>query len=64
MVNANTQLNDAIMAVCPIIGVAIVVYGDPASVEIQFDPAATDEQRIAAQGVLDSFEWPENGYDL
>jgi hypothetical protein len=49
-------LHDAIVAVCPILGVSV---GDPANKAtwtIQYDPAATAQQRTNAQAAITAFD--------
>lgn len=47
------RLHEAVAAVCPVLGVS----GDSAAVRLDFAPAATTEQRAAAQAVADAFDW-------
>lgn len=51
------QLDAAIRAVCPIIGVSVGKDGVPSTVRIDFAPEATVPQRAAAQAVVDAFDW-------
>ena len=51
------QAHNAIAAVCPIHGISFGRPADKATWRIDFDDAATPEQRAAAQAVLE-------GYDL
>lgn len=53
------RLHDQVLAVCPIVGVAIGTFGVSSSVVISFDPAATAGQRTAAQGVVNAFDWSD-----
>jgi hypothetical protein len=57
MIAGDTRLHDAIIAVCPILGVCSNKQGDPSAVRIDFDPAASDEQKAAAQTVVAAFDW-------
>ena len=50
-----TKIHLAIESVCPIQGVSF--FGD-SKYEIQFDESATNEQRIAAQSIVDSWVEP------
>jgi chitodextrinase len=50
------RLHDAIVAVCPIIGVTVADPADKATWAAQFDPAATAQQRTAAQNAINSFD--------
>lgn len=50
-----TKIHLAIKSVCPIQGVSF--FGD-GKYEIQFDESATNEQRIAAQSIVDSWVEP------
>lgn len=51
------RLHSAIAAVAPIEGISVGRLGDPATVKIQFQKAATDEQRAAAASALKEFDW-------
>ena len=48
-----------VMAVCPILGLSVGTTGVSASVVIQFDPAATGPQQVAAQAVVTVFDWSD-----
>jgi hypothetical protein len=48
-------LHIAVAAVCPIIGVSIAKPDDRATWVVDFDPAATAPQRLAAQNVVATF---------
>lgn len=50
-----TKLNDAIKAVCPIHGVSIGRKDDKKTWRIDFKTEATEQQKAAAQQVLDAF---------
>lgn len=54
------RLDSQIRAVCPIDGVARLRDG---TVRIDFRPEATDQQRAAAQAVVDSFDWSQAAQD-
>lgn len=58
MASLNQRLHEAIAAVCPIDGVAII---DPETRQIRVDyrPEATPDQRKAAQVAIDSFDWSD-----
>lgn len=51
----HSRLTVSIQAVCPIDG----VRGSPGAIHIDFTTDATDEQRIAAQAVVDGFDWSD-----
>jgi hypothetical protein len=51
------RLHQAIVAVCPIVGVAVGAPGDPESVTIDYAPEATADQRTAALNVVATFDW-------
>lgn len=53
------RLQTQVAAVCPIDGVSVGVFGQSASVRIDFQAAATPAQRTAAQGVVDTFDWSQ-----
>lgn len=53
------RLQSAIAVVCPVSGVAIGKMGDSSTVRIDFDPAATIQQRDAAQSVVLAFDWSQ-----
>lgn len=55
MTNLANQLHDAIEAVCPIEGIAIVNAADKSTWRIDFAAAATDAQKVAAQGIVAGF---------
>lgn len=52
----STRLDIAIRAVAPIIGVSIGRVDDRETWRIDFEPAATEEQRAAAQVVLEAID--------
>jgi hypothetical protein len=56
-----TRLTQAIAAVCPIVGVAILDANSPPDVRIDYAPAATAEQQQAAQQALSAFDWSAAG---
>jgi hypothetical protein len=58
------ELDKAIKAVCPIIGVSIGKKGDKATWAIDFDSSATQAQKNAAQVVLDAFVWDDTPADI
>ena len=49
-------LNDEVTAVCPIEGISIGRAGDKSTWKITFASGATDEQKRAAQQVVDNFD--------
>lgn len=53
------RLHSSISAVCPIDGVCIGQRGNSATVRILFATSATNPQKIAAQAVVDSFDWSD-----
>lgn len=53
------RLHQSVVAVCPIIGVAIGRKGVSASVRIDFTPEATPQQQTDAQSVVDAFDWSD-----
>lgn len=57
--SATARLDNAIRAACPILGVSVGTPGDSGTVRIDFGPAATPEQRAAAQAVVDGFDWSD-----
>lgn len=54
--NVSQRLNDAVAAVCPILGVAILDLAAHAT-RIDFDPSATVQQQTAANNAVASFDW-------
>jgi hypothetical protein len=52
---AMQELHDAIAAVCPIEGVAVVDPVDSSTWRIDFAPEATEEEKAAAQNVIDTW---------
>ncbi len=50
------QLDTAVRAVAPILGVSIGLLSDKATWRIDFDPGATVTERQDAQGVVDAFD--------
>lgn len=52
------RLQEAIAAVCPIVGVSIGIPGDVGSVRIDFDNA-TASQQAAALAALLAFDWSQ-----
>lgn len=50
------QLHVRVSAVCPITGVTIVDPANKLTWVIHFHPAATNEQRTAAQGIVTAFD--------
>lgn len=50
------KLHNAIAAVAPIDGVCLRTRTPP-TVEIQFKPEATPQQRAAAQAIVDGWDW-------
>lgn len=50
------RLTKLIAAVCPIDGVSVGRHWVPSTVEIQFTPSATDQQKAAAQAVVAAFD--------
>jgi hypothetical protein len=58
--NVVIRLDSAVRAVCPEIdGVSVGTPGDPATVRIDFRPAATDAERKAAESAVAAFDWSE-----
>lgn len=58
MSNVTSRLDATIKAVCPIHGASVRFFTNSGPVvRIDFRPEATDEQRTAAQAVVDSFDW-------
>lgn len=53
------RLDAAVRAAAPIVGVSVGTPGVSASVRVDFDPAATADQRAAAQAVVDGFDWSD-----
>jgi len=49
-------LTQQVGAVCPIYGISIGVKTDKSTWRIDFDPAATDAQKAAAQTVVQNFD--------
>lgn len=58
---ANSQLHDAIAAVCPIVGVGIGDPADKSTWRVDFAPGVTAQQMAAAQGVITAFVWVGDG---
>lgn len=56
MVGMLADLDAAVRAVCPIIGVQLFIDG---RYEAIFDDAATDEQKATAQEIIDNWKEPE-----
>lgn len=56
MADINQRLHDAIKAVCPIDGVA-VLDETLHKIRVDYRPEATAADRAAAQAVIDSFDW-------
>lgn len=52
----SSSLFDAVNEVCPVVGASIGRPLDKSTWRIDYDPAATDEQRAAAAAVLASFD--------
>lgn len=50
------ELDKALKAVCPILGVSIGRVNDKSTWRIDFTDEATSEQRAAAQAVVDAFD--------
>jgi hypothetical protein len=51
-----SDLYDKISAVAPIFGVSIGQNNDPSTWRVDFDPSATDAQRLAANAVVAAFD--------
>jgi len=56
MKNPAQELDVALKAVCPIVGVSIGRSNDRATWRIDFEDRATAEQRAAARAVMDAFD--------
>lgn len=56
-VNSTARLTAAVLAVCPIVTLSIGVEGQSTSVQITFSASATPSQQIAAQVVVEAFDW-------
>lgn len=50
------DLHDKIAAVCPIIGVSVGISTDKTTWRIDYDLAATDQQKTAAQAVVTTYD--------
>lgn len=57
--DSTQRLTSTILAVCPIAGVSGTNTKDSSKIRIDFDPIATDQQKDAAQAVLQSFDWSD-----
>jgi len=55
--NHSQRLDEAVAAVCPVRGVDVGTDGDSGSVVVRYAADATDEQKAAAQAVVDGFDW-------
>lgn len=53
------RLHEAILAVCPIVGVSVPTEGTSVGVRIDYAPGATAQQRSDADAVLASFDWSQ-----
>lgn len=49
-----SDIHDAVNAVCPIDGISFANPSDKTSWRVDFKPEATDEQKAAAQSVIDA----------
>lgn len=56
-------LDKAIGVVCPIHGISVTRADPVPVVRIDFKAEATDEQRAAAQTVLDAFDWSDEAQE-
>jgi hypothetical protein len=56
-------LHSEIRKVCPILGVSVPTIGTSVGVRIDFDVAANQAQRDAAQNVVDTFDWSQAAHD-
>jgi len=52
-----TRLQAAIEAVCPIDGVSVAAWGDPATARVDYKSSATIAERAAASAALLAFDW-------
>ncbi len=53
------RIHGTVAALAPVVGVSVGTLGDSSTVRIEFAPAATTEQRAAAQAALDAFDWSD-----
>jgi hypothetical protein len=53
------RLDSNVRAACPLAGLSVGRLGDSSTVRLDFAPEATPQQRIAAQAVVDAFDWSD-----
>ncbi len=64
MNNQVLRLHNLLAAIAPIVGVSVGTIGVSASVRIDFDPAATAQQRTDAQTAVDGHDWSQAAQDI